>query len=287
MRYTKICGNCHESYTADEGEIRSLSQAEQLLCEKNGLDWPQMVKVICPRCGTESLVQRATLRPLASPSSAPARATSPPSRPDTALHMPSAMKLTKRCRDCAEEIQFEARICRYCRYEYDQADLEATIGKIDSAVAGLMVAQEQRRQIRRVENARVMVILLIHIGLIAPAGVLVPFVEQERMTGSEVSPVVPFLMLAIYAIFGALAVRQWRKASRMEADLAARAQAEGIDYLCACGRPKKHYSRLHYGLCLIVLPYGYISLLFPLKKCRDCGRPYLAGPAAALQPGPV
>jgi len=62
MKFAKTCGHCNRSFTLTEAGMQPLSQVEQLLAQKEGLDWTRMVKVTCTECGTSSLVNEAELR---------------------------------------------------------------------------------------------------------------------------------------------------------------------------------------------------------------------------------
>ncbi len=89
----------------------------------------------------------------------------------------------------------------------------------------------------------------------------------------ELDPASIAALLAVYSAFGLLGFLPLRKSRRLYQELQDKVAKEGNYYCCACGTPKKKYYWVHF-IFLPLLPWGLIALLFPLKKCQTCGRPY-------------
>ena len=135
------------------------------------------------------------------------------------------------------------------------------------------VALLQRHRYSKVQRTRESTFLLVALGLITPGGLMAPWALAHPEPNAQPPAVLPISMLILYVLFGVAAVRQWRKARRMEAQLRLDAARDGNHYCCRCGEPMRDYSWIHYVLCLL-LPWGLIALAFKLRKCRQCGRPY-------------
>jgi hypothetical protein len=133
-------------------------------------------------------------------------------------------------------------------------------------------AAVQLHRYRRAKRTKASTIAIIGAGLLAPAALLLPFLMQQPPVDPP-GAMAP-LMLAVYVGFGYWAFRQWKRGRRMLQEVEADASREGKLYACQCGRPMDEYTAMHYTLCVVIFPWGLLSLLFKLKKCRECGRPY-------------
>lgn len=60
-QFSAKCKKCGKTYSMNESDIQQLTRVEIMLCVKEGLDFPNMVKVKCAYCLQESLVPRSHL----------------------------------------------------------------------------------------------------------------------------------------------------------------------------------------------------------------------------------
>lgn len=59
--YGVTCQKCSQTYSLHSNDLKELSQVDQMICVKEGLDWTKMVRITCPNCSTSALVPRMKL----------------------------------------------------------------------------------------------------------------------------------------------------------------------------------------------------------------------------------
>jgi hypothetical protein len=120
-------------------------------------------------------------------------------------------------------------------------------------------------------------------GFFAANGVFIAIISAFGLLGMAVEPGTSrwlnvIFILSVYLLLAApffwLGRRKLRRSRVLLKELEETAAKEGNYYICPCGVPKRKYSRLQVYVCFLLFPYGLISLFYPLKKCKTCGRPY-------------
>lgn len=113
----------------------------------------------------------------------------------------------------------------------------------------------------------------VFLAIISAFGLLGMTVEPGALRWLNVTYALSvYLLLA--APFFYLGRRRLRRSQVLLKELEETAVKEGNYYICPCGAPRRKYSRLQVYLCFLLFPYGLISLAYPQKKCKTCGRPY-------------
>ena len=85
-------------------------------------------------------------------------------------------------------------------------------------------------------------------------------------------PIGIFTVIHIGVLY--VSFRALKKSKVILSALKETAAKEGNYHCCKCGALKKQYFWFHYTLCVLLFPWGLLSLNFKLKKCRNCGRSY-------------